>query len=345
MMKIYRVKTAIFSAVMAIALAGHGATTAGQKTPVPIAIRLVKSWAYQLQGLEYEGAVEKLARLEVDMLVVEPMGTLKDNDGFDAKGMLTRLKASGSTDPRYTKLVLAYVDIGQAEEWRTYFRDDWRPPTRFRPRRPDFMVGRDPDGWSGNYPVAFWDERWKEIVIYGVIHGENSVLKEVLDLGYDGIYMDWVEAYDDESVIKRALADGKDPAREMVRFIGEIREYGRKRNPNFLIVAQNGPYLIEDVEGYLNVIDAIAIEDLSFSGGGDTDWDDPKSGDIKTPRGGCDGCREDLARVLTKYLKAGKPVFTVDYCARAENAREAREYSLSRGFVPFVSRTPLDRLP
>ena len=139
-MKIHSVKTAIFSAVMAIAVAGHGATAAVQKTPVPIAIGLVKSWAYQIQGLEYEGAVEKLARLEVDMLVVEPMGTLKDNDGFDAKGMVKKLKGSASTDPRYKKLVLAYVDIGQAEEWRTYFRDDWRPPARFRPA-PDPLAG------------------------------------------------------------------------------------------------------------------------------------------------------------------------------------------------------------
>lgn len=324
---------------MAIVLAGRGPTTADSLRPIPIL--LVKSWACQLQGLEYEGAVEKLARLNTDMLVVEPMATLKGNDGFNAKGMVGRLKGSSSTNPRYTKLVLAYVDIGQAEEWRAYFRDDWRPPTHFRPGRPDFMVGVDPDGWSGNYPVAFWDRRWKEIIIYG----EGSVLNEILDLGFDGIYMDWVEAYDDESVKKRARLDGKDPAREMVKFIGEIREYSRKKKPDFLVVAQNAPYLIEEVENYLDVIDAIAQEDLSFSGGGDTDWDDPGSGDIKRPRGDCEGCRGDLARVLKKYLEAGKPVFTIDYCLRAENAREAREYSLSKGFVPFVSRTPLDRLP
>ncbi|MBN1572845.1 MAG: endo alpha-1,4 polygalactosaminidase [Deltaproteobacteria bacterium] len=344
-MKKYRVKTAVFSAVMTIAIVGHGSTTAGYKTPVPISIWLVKSWACQLQGLEYDGAVEKLASLEVDMLVVEPMSTLKEDDGFDAVGMVKRLMDSGSTNPNYRKLILAYVDIGQAEEWRTYFKDDWRPPARFRPGRPDFMVGIDPDGWSGNYPVAYWDKRWKEIVIYGVIYGERSVLKEVVDLGFDGIYMDWVKAYDDESVIKKARVEGRDPAAEMVKFIGEIREYSSKRNPDFLVVAQNGPYLIEEAKGYLDVIDAIAIEDLSFSGGGDTYWDDPESGDIKTPRGTCRWCRDDLARVLVKYLKAGRPVFTVDYCIRAENAREAREYSISRGFVPFVSRTPLDRLP
>lgn len=342
-MKIDRSITVVLLLAVSIFVAGHEQLFSGPSRPV--LIKLVKSWAYQIQGLEYEEAVDKLVRLNVDMVVVEPMTTMTDFNDFDAMGMIEKLKDSVSTDPKYRKLVLAYVDIGQAEEWRTYFRNDWRPPTRLRPGWPDLMVGEDPDGWSGNYPVAFWDTRWKGIVV----NGERSILGEVLDLGFDGIYMDWVEAYDDEGVISRAKVEGKDPAEEMVTFIGEIRKYARKRNPDFLIVPQNAPYLIEELieeaDGYLDVIDAIAQEDLSFSGGGDTDWDDPESGDIKTPRGSYEWCREDLARVLTKYLKAGKPVFTVDYCLKPENIKEAREYSLSKGFVPFVSRTPLDRLP
>lgn len=337
-MKRSRLKAVIALFALLVFAAG-GAAASDRKGPIPIG--LVKSWAYQIQGLEYEGAVERLARLNVDMMVVEPMGTMKGYDDFDARGMVEKLEASGSTDPRYRKLVLAYVDIGQAEKWRRYFKENWRPPALLLPARPDFMVGSDPDGWSGNYPVAFWDGRWKEIMVFGV----GSVLNEILDLGFDGIYMDWVEAYDDENVIERARLTGRDATSEMVKFIAEIREYSRDKNPGFLVVPQNAPYLIEEGKGYTNVIDAIAQEDLSFSGGGDTEWDDPKSGDVKTPRGTCGWCREDLARVLTKYLKAGKPVFTVDYCIKPENINEAREYSLSKGFVPFVSRTPLDRLP
>ena len=309
-----------------------------------IPINLVKSWTYQIQGLEFSGAVEKLALLDVDMLVVEPMATMTDIGDFDAKKMVTRLKDSSSTDPKYRKLVLAYVDIGQAEEWRLYFKDDWRPPTAFGPASPDFMIGEDPDGWAGNYPVAFWDTRWKGIIIYNT-NVNNNVLNTILDLGFDGIYMDWVEAYDDEGVIKRGKRDGKDPAFEMVKFVGEIKKYARMRNADFLIVPQNAPYLIEDADGYLDVIDAIAQEDLSFSGGGDTDWDDPESGDVKTPRGSGEWCRGDLARVLLTYKNSGKPVFTVDYCISLKNTNEAWEYSLSKGFVPFVSRTPLDRIP
>jgi endo-alpha-1,4-polygalactosaminidase (GH114 family) len=102
---------------------------------------------------------------------------------------------------------------------------------------------------------------------------------------------------------------------------------------------------VEDADGYLSVIDAIAVEDLSYSGSGDVDWESGRSGDIETERGMCEWCRDDLARVLGIYRDTGLPVFTVDYCVEPENADEAIRYSRSHGFVPFVSRTPLDRLP
>ncbi|MBN1883651.1 MAG: endo alpha-1,4 polygalactosaminidase [Deltaproteobacteria bacterium] len=311
-----------------------------QETP-PIPLHEVKSWGYQLQGLEYPERLGRLAAAGFDMVVVEPMATMDEYAGFDARGMVDRLKSTLASLPGYRSVVLAYVDIGQAEEWRSYFADDWTPPTFFRGGTPDFMVGRDPDGWAGNYPVAYWDFRWKEIVIYGA----GSVLDRIIELGFDGIYLDWVEAYDNELVAGRAEDLRLNTAEEMVRFIGEIRAYARGKNPDFLVVPQNAPYLVVNADEYLDVIDAVAVEDLSYSGDGDVEWESRRSGDIETERGMCEWCREDIARVLTIYREAGLPVFTVDYCVDSENAREAIRYSRSLGFVPFVSRTPLDRLP
>ena len=316
-----------------------GPASAQEMLPIPLSE--VKNWGYQIQGLEYPERLERLAAAGFDMVVVEPMATMDEYADFDARGMVCRLASTPASLPGYRTVVLAYVDIGQAEEWRSYFTDDWVPPTLFRGGTPDFMAGLDPDGWAGNYPVAYWDPRWKEIMIYGT----GSVLETILELGFDGIYMDWVEAYDDDRVIDMASDAGIDAPQEMVRFIGEIREYARDINPDFLVVPQNAPYLVEDADGYLAVIDAVAVEDLSYAGDGDVDWESRRSGDTETERGMCEWCREDIARVLGIYRDRGLAVFTVDYCVDPENAEEAVRYSRSRSFIPFVSRTPLDRLP
>jgi len=334
-------RRAISIVIISIMLSAAWVCVASAQETPPIPINEVTSWDYQIQGLEYPGSVDRLAAAGFDMVVVEPMVTMDEYADFDARGMVRRLQSTPATFSGYRPLVLAYVDIGQAEEWRDYWGDDWVSPTRFRGGEPDFMVGLDPDGWAGNYPVAFWDARWKDIMIYG----EGSVLETIVSLGFDGIYMDWVEAYDDDRVIEMAEERGIDAGGEMVRFIGEIREYARGKHPDFLVVAQNAPYLVEDASGYLSVIDAIAQEDLSYSGDGDVDWEDRRSGDTETERGMCEWCRDDIARALGIYRDAELPVFTVDYCVEPENADEAVRYSRSHGFIPFISRTPLDRLP
>ena len=37
------------------------------------------------------------------------------------------------------------------------------------------------------------------------------MMEGILDAGFDGIYLDWVEAYSDESVFELAADDGVDP--------------------------------------------------------------------------------------------------------------------------------------
>jgi hypothetical protein len=43
-------------------------------------------------------------------------------------------------------------------------------------------------------------DRWKDIVIYG----GNSLINMVLDDGFDGVYLDWIEAYRDETIAATA---------------------------------------------------------------------------------------------------------------------------------------------
>ena len=107
---------------------------------------------------------------------------------------------------------------------------------------------------------------------------------------------------------------------------------------------QNGGALFRRVPELRAWVDGYAQECVSFRGEAGAAWTDPAAGDIALPaRGGWS--TEALLKQLQFVRAQGLPVFTVDYAARAENAAKARYVARQVTAVPFVSRTPLDRLP
>ncbi len=295
----------------------------------------VQFWAYQIQKLNTTGAVKKIVNSQFDMVVVEPTRTDKETSNFNTKRMVRRIKNSDGSVDGVRKRVVAYVDIGEAEDWRWYWEDDWVAPTEDQYGDPDFLITPDPDGWSGNYPVAYWRDEWKDIMIYG----KESMLNKVLNDTFDGIYMDWIEAYDDPDVQVAAEQDGVDAQEEMIAFIREIKKYARKRDSDFLLIAQNGAEIVQGHPEYLKVIDGIAQENISYRGKADVPWRSPKSGNIKNKWKKWD------RMALKPYKNAGLPVFTVDYATKKKKIRKAYQYALRHEYIPFVSRTPLSRLP
>lgn len=316
-------------------------------TPLPLS--RVKYWAYQIQKLDEPGAVEELARSHYDLLVLEPTRTDKDADiaSFDTRGMVEKLKNTKAHDGLHRKLVIAYVDIGEAESWRWYWTwsEDWQ---RGQPRPadwPDYILTHDPDGWADNYPVAFWDPRWKDTVIYGKIPQSRgpdykSMLDEVIKDDFDGIYLDWVEAFENEEVIREAQKQGRDPAEEMVTFIREMKTYAKARNPNFLIMQQNAPSLAQEGRDrkLFHLIDAIAQEDIWYDGIADTPWHDAAGYDLLVE----EEITQTLLEELSVFQKAKVPIFNVEYALNFAN--EAYQKSLERGFIPYVTRKSLEQL-
>ncbi len=329
---------------------GDSAETVKRQEPsgTPLPIDEVMTWAYQLQGLSEPEAVRELEKSAYDMLVLEPTCTdwSSGEKDFDTAGMVEMLKDSTASDGVHRKLVLAYIDIGEAEDWRWYWTwsRGWEPGEPFPPDWPDFIVAPDPDGWEGNYPVAFWDPAWKDIIIYGENAGSRtdqdyvSALDEVLRHGFDGVYLDWVEGYEDPDVSKAARAQGVDPVEEMARFVKEIGDYGRSRNPEFLVVQQNAAALGGEKPETLSYIDAIVQEAIWFDGTTFDDWDDPDGADIpQDPE-----TSEYYLELLGIYLSRGIPVFDCEYAV--EEANQAYALSGEQGFIPYCSRRPLSKL-
>lgn len=298
--------------------------------PPRMNLAAVRTFMYQIDQVERPGAVDRLAATSYDLLVVEPTLTISDHAGFDAAGMVAKLHAA-----KPGRIVLAYLDVGEAEHYRAYWQKAWRPPTRQQKGDPDFILTTDPDGWSENYPVAYWDARWQEIT--------TAEVRRVMAAGFDGLYLDWIDGYEDETVAAEAKRRHVDAARAMVDWIAKIRATAREVNPRALVVGQNGVYLIDRDRRYAEVIDGIGFEDTWFGGKANTPWGKPKGGDIAN-RYKDESSTARRIEQYKKYLAAGKPVFTIDYCLKAENAKRVYEASRAAGFVPLVTQVALSRV-
>lgn len=316
--------------------------------PSRLALAEVTHWLYLIDVDLGSEIVEQIAASAYDMVVLDDVPSEQGNASYPMAEVVARLH-----EARHPKLVLAYIDIGQAEDYRTYWQPSWRVGD------PAWIAGDDPDGWEGNYPVAYWHEAWHAIWL-----DENGLLAQIVATGFDGVYLDWVEAYSDENVLALAERDGVDPVEEMVRWVGDIAAFGRARQPGFLVIAQNAVELA-DRDDYVATVDAIAQEQVWFDGGAGNN----PPGDCPLPRTEADvdskayraslskACRRTYDRDPDSTLhtsseaylhdlilarEKGMLIFTADYCLAPENVAWVYETSRGLGFVPFAGSRALD---
>lgn len=83
------------------------------------------------------------------------------------------------------RMLISYMSIGEAEDYRYYWQTNWTVGS------PSFIVKENSD-WQGNYVVKYWETEWQNL-IFG---NENSYLKKILDLGFDGVYLDIIDAFE-----------------------------------------------------------------------------------------------------------------------------------------------------
>jgi len=83
------------------------------------------------------------------------------------------------------RMVIAYMSIGEAEDYRYYWQPEWDS------NPPSWLKGENPH-WEGNYKVEYWDPLWQQI-IFGT---DSSYLDKILDAGFDGVYLDIIDAFE-----------------------------------------------------------------------------------------------------------------------------------------------------
>ncbi|MDI1255681.1 MAG: endo alpha-1,4 polygalactosaminidase [Flavobacterium sp.] len=91
-----------------------------------------------------------------------------------------KVKANGGS-----RLVICYMSIGEAEDYRYYWNPDWAI------NKPEWLKAENPN-WPGNYKVQYWNSDWQHI-IYG---NNDSYLKKITDAHFDGVYLDIIDAFE-----------------------------------------------------------------------------------------------------------------------------------------------------
>ncbi|MBN1434323.1 endo alpha-1,4 polygalactosaminidase [Candidatus Fermentibacterales bacterium] len=298
-----------------------GPSGPGQDPTGPLAG--VEFWAYQLQDQTEGGNMQLLGESHYDMLVIDQTRSLAGEEWYDSAGDVAYLHSTDGSqgDP---KIVVCYIDVGEAEDYRYYWQQGWQVGD------PEWIAGEDPDGWDGNYPVLFWYDEWQDIVA--------GYLDRIIEDGYDGIYLDWLEVYDFGPVDSAAAAQGLDAEEELISYVQWIEQYAHARDPGLVIVAQNASEMGTYSE-YVAVFDAIAQEAIWFDGGGDPDTGDVL-GDVPVDP----DLTQEYLDCLADWQALGKPVFDVEYCEQPTNVEEAYSSGESEGYVTYCTLTPLDGL-
>ena len=296
---------AVLSCVSHAALAGR--TLASNATASAVMLKAVKNWGVQLQNVDPR-AIAQLNTL--DLVAIEPMVDAAAGIALTpAQVLAMKRKSDGSR-----RLVIAYLSVGEAASYRPYWQQDWQ-------RQPPPWLGTTNPNWPGAHGVHFWEPAWQRIVF----DAPASMLDDIIKAGFDGVFLDRIDAYRDW--------EGQRPtaAQDMIDMVSKLAAKARFLSPEFLVVGQNSEALLAN-NAYMAAIDAVSKESLLFGVNGEA----------------VENSGEQIAWSLGPLLAAkgaGLPVLAIEYLGDPSQQTRARERLREHGFVPFIGNRLLDRTP
>ncbi|MGB3337881.1 MAG: MJ1477/TM1410 family putative glycoside hydrolase [Devosia sp.] len=286
---------------LALAVAANPAAAAPSRTNLAD----VQSWGYQLQQVD----PDLVASSPYDLMVVDYARDGTDEQAFSRADVATmQRKSEGGA-----RIVLAYLSIGEAEDYRSYWRRDWANSP------PSWLGDENPD-WPGNFTVRYWDPEWQSLII----GDPGAYLDRIIAAGFDGVYLDRIDAFDvAEPTFSRTMR-----LQLMAEYVSAIADYARIAQPGFIIVGQNAEELLDNPI-YADAIDGVGKEDLFFGLDGDGSLN--SKGELRaslTP--------------LQRFQATGKPVFLIEYLETPESKAVARQNAAALGVPLFIGDRELD---
>ncbi len=241
MLKKYEInrKVLLFMLVLSlVCLSAAGSFSLGSKDG-----KLNMGWLYQLQNADPEEIIT--SGFKIAVMDYSRDGT---EETQYTKSAIGKMKAASI-------MPLCYLSIGEAEEYRYYWRSEWK-------NKPQWLGRENPD-WKGNYKAKYWHPEWQAVIF--------AYLDKIIEQGFRGVYLDIIDGFEywsDEEIAEHCLSE-EEAAEKMIRFVKNIAIYARKKAGNdFKIFPQNGERLLDyDHDGsYLETISGYGVEDVLFSG-------------------------------------------------------------------------------
>ncbi|MEW5962189.1 MAG: MJ1477/TM1410 family putative glycoside hydrolase, partial [Pseudomonadota bacterium] len=283
------------------------------------------SWVYQLAAIQPQA----VGSCPADVAVIDFAADGRLATAF-TRTDLDRMRAQ----PGGPKKLIAYMSIGEAESYRDfYWQSDWLKSGR----RPRWLGPANDEGWGDNYRVRYWDRDWQAIIL----GSPDSYLDRLIATGFDGVYLDIVDGYEFWQDDDRSPDGGRATAAdEMIELVVRIARYAWGKNPDFLVVPQNGHGLLESPL-FRAHISAIGMEDIFFrwvSHSAAVDDAEPQS--PSETRGKLD--------LLSMAIKDKIPVLAVEYLMDQASDRklvpEVERSMRAKGLVPHFAGRQLERL-
>ncbi len=269
----------------------------------------VKSWTVQLRYVD----LAAVSAAPVDLVVIDHARHPKQvTEVFYTPGDILALKTQPNGRRR---VVLSYLSMGEAERYRYYWKPEW-DNSETRPR----WLGKENAQWPGNFLVNYSDPDWQSL-IFG---SPASYLDSIIAAGFDGVYLDRADAFEDGDDATPAKTDA------MTGYIKRLADHARRLNPRFLIVMQNAEALLRD-RSLRTKLDGVAKEDLLYG------VDHSEAANAK-----------DMVRESLNYLRlgnrAGLKVFLLEYVRSPDSIAKLRTLARREHFLLHVSERHLDKL-
>lgn len=140
----------------------------------------VQNFLYFINADDYDTKkelIDKVTATNFDLIVID----LYYLSFPFTKDELNQLKVKKNGGKR---LVICYLNIGAAENWRDYWQPEWK---KGNPK----WLKKNYKGYENEIYVEFWDSNWQNLM-FG---NDDSYLKKVINAGFDGVFLDNVEAY------------------------------------------------------------------------------------------------------------------------------------------------------
>ena len=303
-------------ALFAVTLAGGPRAHAAD---ISLQGQRISSWAIQLQNDD----ASAIAAVPYDVVVVDYSRDGSQGGAFTA-GEVAAMKVKPDGSRRF---VIAYVSIGEAENYRFYWQKSWSNAKE----RPGWIVRQNSE-WAGNYSVKFWDKGWQGLIL----DNADSYINRVLVAGFDGVYLDKIDVTDDVEDYAPAGATALDL---MVQLVGRISTTTKAANPNFLIIASNAEPLLDN-DTYRGSIDGIGKEDILFH-----EQEAPPGS--RTYRDGFASDPDQVAgtkKLLSLLTDDSKLVLVVEYLEEQAQIDAAAAAYAELGYIAYFGPRSLARL-